>query len=118
MRDGEFSTLVCPATSVLWMREVWIAGDMERKEIGKNGVWQVEVWQAIGFDFSSYIRAIRWSCLSTLPSIFIMVHHQQLFYLPNNVPLSSSLQCLADANFLEQGSKIKLPYTSVKRNSA
>jgi hypothetical protein len=68
------------------MGEVWIAGEMERKELGKNGIWQVEVWQAIGFDFRSYIRAIRWTCLSTLPSILIVVHHQQLFYLPNNVP--------------------------------
>jgi len=41
------------------MGEVWIAGDMERKELGKKGVWQVEVWQAIGFHFSSYIRALR-----------------------------------------------------------
>ena len=40
-------------------------------------------------------------------------------FLPTKqFPLSSSLQCLADAIFLEQGSKIKLPWTSVKRNSA
>jgi hypothetical protein len=85
------------------MGEVWNAGGMERWELGNDGVWQVEVSQAKGFDFSSYIRAIRSGVLSTLPSTFIVVHRQQLFHLPKNVPLSSSLQPLADAIFVKAG---------------